>query len=86
MERNLPKWSEGDDAIAGDWESGAIAWVANRNKTNCFILRTVSDLVNTESGEVYGNLKPFQERTADIMRELMSSLPDWIRKFHIIYK
>ena len=71
------------DAIAGDWESGAIAWVANRNKTNCMILRTVSDLVNIESGEVYGNLKLFQERTAEIMRELMDSLPDWIKKFQM---
>jgi nucleoside phosphorylase len=30
-------------AIAGDWESGAIAWVAARNRTRCLILRAVSD-------------------------------------------
>ena len=32
-------------AVACDWESGAIAWVAARNHLPCLILRGVSDLV-----------------------------------------
>jgi adenosylhomocysteine nucleosidase len=30
-------------AVAGDWESGAIAWVAHRNGARLMILRAVSD-------------------------------------------
>ena len=37
-------------AVAGDWESGAIAWVAARNRTRSLILRTVSDVVDREGG------------------------------------
>jgi len=40
----------GYGAIAGDWESGAVAWVASKNETPCLILRGVTDLV----GENYG--------------------------------
>ncbi len=31
-------------AVAADWESGAIAWVAQKNAIRCLILRGVSDL------------------------------------------
>ena len=45
-------------AVAGDWESGAIAWVANRNRVRCLILRGVSDLVGDGGGEAYaGNVQ-----------------------------
>ena len=64
-------------AFAGDWESGAIAWVANKNKVKCLILRGVSDLVNTETGEAYGNFDLFSQRTKEIMRKLIELLPDW---------
>ncbi len=67
-------------AVAGDWESGAIAWVASRNQTRCLILRTVSDLVDREGGEAYGNLSLFEERTKSIMKNLAEVLPHWIAR------
>ncbi|MCB9110718.1 MAG: 5'-methylthioadenosine/S-adenosylhomocysteine nucleosidase [Anaerolineales bacterium] len=65
-------------AIAGDWESGALAWVANKNAARLLILRGVSDLVNEEAGEAYDNLPLFEERTLMIMRKLFEQLPDWL--------
>src|SRR5215831_7731793 len=43
-------------AIAGDWESGAIAYAAARNGQRVLILRGVSDLVDDEGGEALGNM------------------------------
>lgn len=65
-------------AIAGDWESGALAWVANKNAARLLILRGVSDLVNEEAGEAYDNLALFEERTRDVMQKLFEQLPDWL--------
>jgi adenosylhomocysteine nucleosidase len=42
------------DAVAGDWESGAIAWVAARNHASLLILRGVSDVVRPSGDELYG--------------------------------
>lgn len=61
-------------AVAADWESGAIAWVAGRHHLPCLILRGVSDLVSAEGGEAYGDLQVFQQRTQEIMRILMGGL------------
>jgi len=66
-------------AIAADWESGTLAWVANKNKARLLILRTVSDMVTEKGGEVYGNIKLYKERTQGIMRKLLEQLPDWLR-------
>jgi adenosylhomocysteine nucleosidase len=69
-------------AIAGDWESGAIAWVAAKNHTPCLILRGVTDLVNANAGEAYdGNIGYFYESTDLIMNKLIDSLPCWLSKF-----
>jgi adenosylhomocysteine nucleosidase len=68
--------SEG--AIAGDWESGALAWVAAKNGARLLILRGVSDLVNENEGEAYDNFPLFEERTRGIMRKLFDQLPDWL--------
>ena len=65
-------------AIAGDWESGALAWVANKNNARLLILRAVSDLVNEQEGEAYDNLALFEERTKGIMRKHFEQLPDWL--------
>ena len=65
-------------AIAGDWESGALAWVAKKNAARLLILRGVSDLVNEEAGEAYDNLALFEERTKEVMRKLFDQLPDWL--------
>jgi len=66
------------DAVAADWESGAIAWVAKKNNQRLLILRGVSDLVGGEGGEVYGDYEMFIGRTKEIMRRLIDVLPKWL--------
>ena len=66
-------------AVAGDWESGAIAWVAARNGVRCLILRGVTDLVGGEGGEAYdGNFDVFVEGTRVVMGNLLRALPGWL--------
>jgi adenosylhomocysteine nucleosidase len=65
-------------AIAADWESAALAWVAQKNGARLLILRAVSDLVGEEGGEAYDNIALFKERTKGIMCRLVEQLPDWI--------
>jgi adenosylhomocysteine nucleosidase len=66
-------------AVAGDWESGAIAWVAARHGTRCLILRGVTDLVGSASGDAtYGNRDLWVAATKRVMRTLVKQLPDWI--------
>ena len=66
-------------AVAGDWESGAIAWVAARHGTRCLILRGVTDLVSDIQADAYGgNLSVWIEATARVMRSLVEQLPAWI--------
>ncbi len=64
-------------AVAADWESGAIAWIANRNHTRVLILRVVSDLVSEHTGELYGG-GDFTSRADEVMRPMLRALPDWI--------
>ena len=66
-------------AIAGDWESGAIAFVAKRNDMQILILRGVSDLVSEQGGEAYDNEYLFEESASQIMEMLFKILPDWLR-------
>src|SRR5215212_643706 len=66
-------------AVAGDWESGSIAWVAARHGTQCLILRGVTDLVSDIQADAYGgNLSVWVEATARVMRSLVEQLPAWI--------
>jgi len=65
-------------AVAADWESGAIAWVAKRNGIRCLILRGVTDLVSIEGGEAYGNIGLFHENTKSVMKILIDQLPVWL--------
>ena len=75
----IPQLREKYGAIAGDWESGAIAWVAARNGVRCIILRGVTDLVDGEGGEAYdGNMDVFVEGTQIVMRKLLEALPGWL--------
>lgn len=67
-------------AVAADWESGAIAWVAVRNGLRCLILRGVSDLVGETGGEAYGRYDLFLDRTREIMHQLLDSLPKWLEQ------
>ena len=65
-------------ALAADWESAALAWVAKRNNKRLLILRGVSDMVSEEGGEAYNNIEIFNERAAEIMRKLIGQLPHWL--------
>ncbi len=75
----LPQLRARFGAIAGDWESGAIAYVAARNHVRCLILRGVTDLVGANGGEAYdGTMDLFRERTREVMIRLLEALPGWI--------
>lgn len=65
-------------AVAADWESGAIAWVAARNGVKCLVLRGVTDLVSAETGEAYGNIGLFHQNTRKVMRRLIGMLNELI--------
>jgi adenosylhomocysteine nucleosidase len=65
-------------AVAADWESGAIAWVAKKNNVRCLILRGVTDLVGGQGGEAYGNVDLFHKRTKVVIKDLVEQLPDWL--------
>jgi len=65
-------------AIAADWESAALAWVAQKNNAHLLILRAVSDIVSEQGGEAYDNIEIFNQRAKAIMEELVRQLPDWL--------
>lgn len=66
------------NAVAADWESASIAWVAKRNATRALILRGVSDLVGPGGGEAYGDYELFVQRTGETLRKLNDQLPKWL--------
>ena len=70
----IPSLVEQYNAVAADWESGAIAWVADRHNLPCLILRGVTDVVSTTGGEAYGNPEIFRSRAQGIMRTLIGLL------------
>jgi adenosylhomocysteine nucleosidase len=75
----IPRLRAQYQAIAGDWESGAIAYVAARNHVRCLILRGVTDLVGADGGEAYdGRMRVFIQRTRAIMQRLVWELPAWL--------
>ena len=75
---DIPSLVKKYEAVAADWESGAIAWVAQKNNVRVMILRGVSDLVSEEGGEVYGDYELFQHRTREVMKKLCDQLPKWL--------
>jgi adenosylhomocysteine nucleosidase len=75
---DIPMLIERYGAVAADWESGAIAWVAKRNNQKLLILRGVSDIVGEDSDEVYGEYELFQSRAREILRRLIDALPKWL--------
>jgi adenosylhomocysteine nucleosidase len=68
-------------AAAGDWESGAIAWVAHRNRVPVIILRGVSDLVGAQGGEAYANQSVFEAGARLVMKRLFDELPAWLDRW-----
>jgi adenosylhomocysteine nucleosidase len=84
MADDIPQLKARFGAVAADWESGSIAWVARRNHVRCLILRGVSDLVGGSGGDAYeGNLQVYVDGAAAIMQSLIERLPDWISKARI---
>jgi adenosylhomocysteine nucleosidase len=77
--KEISKLAQRYGAVAGDWESGAIAYVAAHNNTACLILRAVSDLVGENGSDAYGDLDFFAERARLIMASLVNSLPGWLK-------
>lgn len=70
-------------AIAADWESAALAWVARKNGSPLLILRGVSDIVGGQGSEAYNNYEVFRERTREIMKILFDQLPGWLQAVKI---
>ncbi len=80
--REIPDLKSKYGAVAGDWESGAIAWVASKNKTRCLILRGVTDLVSEAAGEAYnGSIEFFINNTKTMMVQLLDSVPAWLTRY-----
>ena len=74
----IPELMRKYGAVAGDWESGAIAFISKANGVPCLILRGVSDLVGNDGGEVYDNIDLFAERAKGVMENLLQHLPAWV--------
>ena len=72
------------NAGAGDWESGAIAYVAAKNHVPVVILRGVTDVLDaTHPDPTYGNEAVWQDETRKLMVVLVElagdALPDLLR-------
>jgi len=78
---DIPRLEKQFGAVAGDWESGAIAWTARRNGVPLLILRGVTDLVGEGGGEAYGNLALFEENSRLVMKRLLDDLPSWLARW-----
>jgi adenosylhomocysteine nucleosidase len=68
----------------GDWESGAIAWVAAHNSTPVIILRGVTDVIDAAGhNPTYDALEEWQRRSVAVMTSLVSllgeALPDLVK-------
>jgi len=77
---DIPRLKSQYGAIAGDWESASIAWVARINHTPCLILRGVSDVVTPAGSEAYGNIDAFSQGAKIVMQTLLEHLPQWLEK------
>jgi adenosylhomocysteine nucleosidase len=68
-------------AVAGDWETGAIAYTCAKNNQRVLILRGVSDLVSLEKGgEAYQKRSVFIDGTEVVMKKLLADLPRWLER------
>jgi adenosylhomocysteine nucleosidase len=75
---DVPRLASQYHAVAADWESGAIAWVARANRTPVLILRGVTDLVDEAGDEAYGNPEVFEAGSRAVMATLVDQLPLWL--------
>ena len=77
----IPKLIARYHAVAGDWETGAIAYTCAKNNQRVLILRGVSDLVSPQKGgEAYQNNSIFILGTDKVMKKLLEDLPVWLEK------
>lgn len=83
LAEDIPELVKKYGAAVADWESGAIAWICSRNHLPCLILRGVSDLVNSQSGEAYGDYAFFETQSRRIMTDLVQHLPAWLKAFSV---
>jgi len=74
----IPGLAKKYNAVAGDWESGAIAHVAAKNKVPCHIIRGISDIVYPAGSEAYGSLDTFEKASEKILKKLYGLLPEMI--------
>jgi adenosylhomocysteine nucleosidase len=81
LAEDIPFLTARYQAVAGDWESAAIAWTARRNHTPLLILRGVTDLVGSSGSEAYGNLALFEAAAEEILHNLILALPGWKNNF-----
>lgn len=65
-------------ALAGDWESGAIAWVAARNRARLLILRGVTDVVDEQGSPAYEDPGYFEAAAHEVLEKLIRQLPAWL--------
>ena len=75
---DIPELKRKYGAKVGDWESGSISFVCRHNGVKLVILRGVSDLVDSDGGDAYGERVVWVEAAEKIIRRLINSLPDWI--------
>jgi len=74
----VPRLIEQYGAEAGDWESGAIAYIGHKkNRLKCLIMRGVSDVVDPSKAKPSSE-EEIREGTRTVMRNLISGLPQWI--------
>lgn len=78
IQGDLAQLREKYQAIAADWESGSIAWVAHRNQTPIIILRGVSDLVSETEAPAYGDPQHFEKGTQLCMKKIILRLPQFL--------
>jgi adenosylhomocysteine nucleosidase len=77
----IPMLQQSYGAIAGDWETGAIAYTCKRNHQRVLILRGVSDLVDIQNGgEAYNKPAVYVSGTGKVMKDLLNDLPLWLEK------
>jgi adenosylhomocysteine nucleosidase len=77
----VPRLKAKFHAVAADWESGAIAYVASRNRTPVIILKGVSDVVSSAGSETYGSMETFEASARRIMATLLVMLPEILRTY-----
>jgi adenosylhomocysteine nucleosidase len=76
---DVPRLESTFHAVAADWESGAIAYVASHNQTPLVILKGVSDVVSPAGSETYGSMETFEASARQILARLLVLLQEILR-------